>query len=289
VRASAQVVGLETPAGRVVEFPREVYWDKTLFWLDEQDGVLLLIPRIGDNVLRVDLATGTVEHLERLYRVAVKEFLVVKMWPDPDGTAVLRYERGDIRLDASARVRRHEVFNDVSDTVRRWSPAELPALGGPPAAKRTIGVKGTPARPSTSIVIELVTFSLLDEALLYGLLGATFTWTPGDSLTVTVLADGGQPLVDNLAYAPRRPEGKATFGLPEECVGSVVRGFGAGAGQVADLPGGLLVFNYAACGNVGPSTRVFHGLAAAITRQLLGPPAPWCITVCDVFSLPGPN
>ena len=67
--------------------------DSTLCWLDEADGILLVIPRIGNDVLRVDLATASVEHLERLYRVNVEEFLHVKMWPDPDGTASGRRAR----------------------------------------------------------------------------------------------------------------------------------------------------------------------------------------------------
>ena len=283
VRASAWVVGLETAAGQVVEFPCEVYWDKTLFWLDEADGILLLAPRTGDHVLRVDLATATVEHVERLYRVSVEEFLFVKMWPDPDGTAVLHYDRGTVKLDADGRVRRHEVINDFADVARRWSPTELPALSGPPAAERTIRVEATDSQPSGSVVIELATMPR--GMVWYGLLGAVYTWAPGDSLTVAVLADGGQPMTDNLAYAPRRPEGRATFGLPESCVGSVVRGFGAAADRLADLPGGLLEFTFAAHGNVGPSTEIFHGLAATITQILLGPPTPWYVALCDEFGL----
>jgi hypothetical protein len=277
------VVGLETPAGQVVEFPREVYWDKTLFWLDEQEGVLLLIPRTGNDVLRVDLATATVEHLERIYRVNLMEFLHVKMWPDADGTAVLGYERGTVKLDAKARVRSHQVLNDSIDIARRWNPAELPALRGPAAAQRTVRVTGTGQRPNANIVIEVATMPL--GKVWYGLLGAAFTWAPGDSLTVTVLAEGGQPMVDNLAYAPRRPSGKAAFGLPEDCVSSVVRGFGAGAAKVPDLPGGSLEFGFAAYGNVGPSTEVFHGLAATVTQLVLGPATPWYIALCDELGL----
>ena len=283
VRASAWVVGLETPSGLVVEFPDEVYWDKTLFWLDEHDGVLLLVPRTGDDVLRVDLATATFEHLERLYRVNVTEFLHVKMWPDADGSAVLHYDRGTVKLDASGRVRSHQVINDSSDVARRWDPGELPALSGPAAAERTIPARATGLRPRASVVVELATMPR--GMVWYGLLGAVYTWAPADSLTVTVLVDGGQALADNLAYAPRRPSGKATFGLPEDCVGSVIRGFGAGAAKIADLPGGSLRFEYAAYGNVGPSTEVFHGLASAVTQLLLGPSAPWYVALCDELGL----
>src|SRR5579871_5207835 len=101
---------------------------ETRCWLDEADGVLLLIPRTGDNMLRVDLGTATVEHVERLYRVNVSEFLHVKLWPDSDGTAVLGYDRGTVKLDADGRVRSHQVINDFADVARRWDPAELPAL-----------------------------------------------------------------------------------------------------------------------------------------------------------------
>lgn len=205
------------------------------------------------------------------------------MWPDDDGTAVLRYDRGTVKLDSSARVRSHEVINDRADVARRWSPAELPALRGPAAAERTIRVHGTGPRPTASIVVELATMPV--GKVWYGLLGATFTWAPGDSLTVTVLADGGEPLDGSLAWAPRRPEGKATCGLPQQCVGSVVRGFGAGLAKVADPPGGSLSFGYAAYGNVGPSTEVFHGLAAVVTQLLLGSPRPWYVSLCDEFGL----
>lgn len=287
----AFAVEMQTRSGLVTELPPEVGWgpDSTLFWLDEADGILLPIPRTGNDLLRVDLATGTVECLEWLYRASIDEFLHVKVWPDPDGTAVLAYERGTVKLDADGRVRSHETFDDFGNKARRWDPAELPALREPAAAECTMRVSGTATRPSASIVIELATLSLLDEAFCYGLLGATFTWAPGDSLTLTVLADGGGLLADNLAYAPRRPEGKAAFGLPEECVRSVVRGVGAGAEKIADLPGGSLIFRYAAHGNIGSSTRVFHGLASAIAQVLLGPPTPWYVALCDVLSLPWPG
>jgi hypothetical protein len=257
--------------------------DSTLCWLDEADGILLVIPRTGNDVLRVDLATAAIEHLERLYRVNVDEFLHVKMWPEPDGTAVLHYDRGTVKLAADARVRSHQVINDFADVARRWDPAELPALGGPPAAERVFRAEATGRRQPASIVIELTT---MPRGLVwYGLLGAVYTWAPADSLTVTVLVDGGQPLADNLAYAPRRPSGKATFGLPEDCVASVMRGFGAGAAKFADLPGGSLRFEYAAYGNVGPSAEVFHGLAAAVTQLLLGSPKPWYVALCDELGL----
>jgi hypothetical protein len=282
----AFAVGIETRRpGLVAELPAEVGWgaDSTLFWLDEADGVLLLIPRTGDHVLRVNLATAMVEHVERLYRVNVDEFLQVKLWPDSDGTATLNYDRGTIKLDANGRVRSHRVINDFSDVARRWHPAELPVLGGPPAAERTLPVKATGLRPSASIIIELAT--MVFGSVWYGLLGAVYEWAPGDSLKMTVLADGGQPMADNLPYAPRRPEGKAAFGLPQNCVGSVVRGFGAGAERVAELPSGLVRFNYAAHGNVGPSTEVFHGLAATVTQLVLGSETPWYVALCNEFGL----
>ncbi len=281
----AFAVGIETRCGLVAELPPEVAWgpDRTLFWLDEADGVLLLIPRTGDNMLRVDLGTATVEHVERLYRVNVSEFLHVKLWPDSDGTAVLGYDRGTVKLDADGRVRSHQVINDFADVARRWDPAELPALSGPAAAERTFPATATSFRPSASIVIELATMAF--GPVWYGLLGGVYEWAPGDSLTMTVLADGGQPMADSLAYAPARPDGKATFGLPANCVGSVMRGFGAGLDQVAGTPGGSLDFRYAAHGNVGPSAEIFHGLASAITQILLGPTTPWYVTVCAEFGL----
>lgn len=257
--------------------------DSTLCWLDEADGILLVIPRTGDDVLRVDLATASVEHLERLYRVNVEECRHVKMWPDLDGTVVLAYDRGTVKLDAQTRVRSHQVINDFADGARRWDPAELLVLSGPPAAERTLPANAIGRRPAASVVLELATMP--GGAVWYGLLGAVYTWAPADSLTVTVLVDGGQSLADNLAYAPQRPSGKATFGLPADCVGSVVCGFGAGAAKVTDLPGGSLRFEYAARGNVGPSTEVFHGLAAAVTQLLLGPPSPWYVALCDELGL----
>src|SRR5262249_25013206 len=140
------------------------------------------------------------------------------------------------------------------------------------AAERTISVEAIDPRPSASIVIELATMAY--GAVWYGLLGAVYEWAPGDALTMTVLADGNGLLADNLAYAPGRPGGKAAFGLRGSCVGSVVRGFSEGAAKVADLPGGFLRFNYAAHGNVGPSTEVFHGLAATVTQLVLGSATP---------------
>jgi hypothetical protein len=276
------VVGLETPTGQVVEFPDAVNWNNTLFWLDEQHGVLLLIPRTGNDLLRVDLATGTVEHLDRLNRVGIEEFLNAQIQPDPDGTAVVQYDLGHVKLDCDGRVRMHQLLLEPVGTSRRWNPAELPALRGS-AAECVVDAKETDPRPDASVAIELVAF--FHGAFWYGLLGAVFTWAPGDCLTLTVRADGGQPMAGSLAWAPRRPEGKAAFGLPEECVGSVVRGFGAGAAKVGDLPGGSLSFDYAAYGNVGPSTDVFHGLAAVLTQLVLGQPRPWYIALCDELGL----
>jgi hypothetical protein len=77
---------------------------RTLFWLDEADGLLLLIPRLGDEIVRVDLREGSVCELERLVRDEDEDLRFASARPGPAGTLLVLYERGLVCLEADGNV-----------------------------------------------------------------------------------------------------------------------------------------------------------------------------------------
>ena len=153
--------------------------------------------------------------------------------------------------------------------ARLWESVELPSLLGPPAAEEVLEAAALDVKPSKSIIIEVAVPR--GGVTSYGLLGAKFEPAHRASLAMSVLSDGDRSFSDALAGSPERVK----FGLPSEFVRSVVSGFLSGARQFADVPGGGLVFDHAAYGELGSSGELFRELATCITRLALGSATRW--------------
>jgi hypothetical protein len=110
---------VETVSGDVVELPPDVARDlgTTLFWLDEPDGLLLLIPRAGSEIVRVDLGEGVVREVEWLVRDEDEDLRFASARPGPGGTLLVLYERGLVCLDPRGAVRWHALHDDLSAEI----------------------------------------------------------------------------------------------------------------------------------------------------------------------------
>jgi hypothetical protein len=110
---------LETASGHALELPPRLARDAatTVFWLDETDGLLLLIPRIDDVILKVDLDLGTVMELEWLTRDEEEDLRFTSVSPGPSGTLLVLYERGLVCIEASGHVRWHVMHDDLSAEI----------------------------------------------------------------------------------------------------------------------------------------------------------------------------
>jgi hypothetical protein len=102
-----------------VELPPDVARDlgTTLFWLDELDGLLLLIPRIRSEIVRVDLREGAVHEVERLVRDEDEDLRFASAQPGPGGTLLVLYERGLVCLAPCGAVRWHALHDDLSAEI----------------------------------------------------------------------------------------------------------------------------------------------------------------------------
>jgi hypothetical protein len=80
---------LEMSSGHVAELPSSVARNAptTVFWLDEAHGLLLLIPRVGGEILQVDLREGVVRELEWLVRDEDEDLRFTSVRPGPGGAA----------------------------------------------------------------------------------------------------------------------------------------------------------------------------------------------------------
>ncbi len=110
---------VETVSGQVVELPSDVARNlgTTMLWLDDQDGLLLLIPRISEEILRVDLRHGTACQLEWLVRDEDEDLRFASIQPVSGGTLLVLYERGLICLAPDGRVRWHVLHDDLSAEI----------------------------------------------------------------------------------------------------------------------------------------------------------------------------
>jgi len=110
---------VETVSGQVVELPSDVARNlgTTVLWLDDQDGLLLLVPRTGEEILQVDLSHGTARQLEWLVRDEDEDLRFASVQPAPGGTLLVLYERGLICLGPDGRARWHILHDDLSAEI----------------------------------------------------------------------------------------------------------------------------------------------------------------------------
>jgi hypothetical protein len=126
------VACVETACGQDVELPSDVAQNlgTIFFWLDDADGLLLLIPRVGDVILLVDLRVGTVSELEWLVRDEDEDLRFASVRPGPARTLFVLYERGLVYLEADGSVFWHTLHDDLSADIvaidtGNWSGASL--------------------------------------------------------------------------------------------------------------------------------------------------------------------
>lgn len=117
--SGVSAASVETVGGDVVELPADVAQNAgtTLFWLDEPDGLLLLIPRTGDEIVLVDLHEGSARELEWLVRDEDEDLRFISVRPGPGGTLLVLYERGLVCLEADGSVRWHALHDDLSAEI----------------------------------------------------------------------------------------------------------------------------------------------------------------------------
>lgn len=110
---------LEMSSGHVAELPSGVARDAatTVFWLDEAGGLLMLIPRVADEILQVDLREGVVHELEWLVRDEDEDLRFASVLPGPGGVLLVLYERGIVCLEADGSVRWHTLHDDLSAEI----------------------------------------------------------------------------------------------------------------------------------------------------------------------------
>jgi hypothetical protein len=106
-------------SGHTVELPSKCARNAatTLFWLDEMNGLLLLIPRVGDEILKLDLREVTVRELEWLVRDEDEDLRFCSVRPGPGGTLFVLYERGLVCLEADGSARWHVLHDDLSAEI----------------------------------------------------------------------------------------------------------------------------------------------------------------------------
>jgi hypothetical protein len=107
----------------------------TVFWLDEAGGLLLLIPRVEDGLLRVELREGSVLELAWLVRDEEEDLRFASARPGPEETLLVLYERGMVCLESDGSVRWHVLHDDLGAEIaavdndrvalRQQWPAEL--------------------------------------------------------------------------------------------------------------------------------------------------------------------
>jgi hypothetical protein len=163
--------------------------------------------------------------------------------------------------------------------ARLWDGPEVPAFAGTRVATRVLSAGAAVSRPSRSLAVEVVIPR--GAVVVYGMLGAAFASDGMSALEMTVMAGAGAEFSDSLAIAPET----ALLGVPEQYAEGIVSGFLRGAEKVGRLPGGSLVFDRGAHGQVGSNPNVFTSLAACVTRLLMGDEEPWEIPLAQEFGL----
>jgi hypothetical protein len=117
--SGASDVSVETASGCVAALPADTARNlgTTLFWLDEPDGLLLLIPRAGNEIWRVDLRDVAVDEVEWLIRDEDEDLRFTSVRPGPEGTLLVLYERGMVFLEADGNARWHVMHDDLSAEI----------------------------------------------------------------------------------------------------------------------------------------------------------------------------
>jgi hypothetical protein len=110
---------LETSSGYVAELPSSFARNAatTVFWLDEAGGLLLLIPRIDEVILKVDVRNETILELEWLIRDEDEDLRFASISPGPCGTLLVLYERGLVCIEANGDIRWHAMHDDLSAEI----------------------------------------------------------------------------------------------------------------------------------------------------------------------------
>jgi len=117
--SGASAASVEMVSGDVVELPPDVARElgRMVFWLDEPGGLLLLIPRAGSEIVRVDLCEGAVREVEWLVRDEDEDLRFASVRPGPGGMLLVLYERGLVCLDPRGVVRWHVLHDDLSAEI----------------------------------------------------------------------------------------------------------------------------------------------------------------------------
>src|SRR5206468_474486 len=88
-----------------------------VLWLDEDAGVLIVAPRLGGALVRVNLAREDVSELDWLVRDEDEDLRFLTARPVGSGELLLLYERGLVCLNPDATVRWHVLHDDLSAEV----------------------------------------------------------------------------------------------------------------------------------------------------------------------------
>lgn len=112
----ATSVRLETSSGETVDCSGGAfqYLGNAVYWLDGEAGLLLFIPRIGDQILQFELSGGKVGEVDWLVRDEDEGLRFISVRPGPSGVLFILYERGLICLEADGRKRWHSLHDDLS-------------------------------------------------------------------------------------------------------------------------------------------------------------------------------
>jgi len=110
---------LETSTGYVADLPSSFALNAgtTVFWLDEPDGLLLLVPCLDYMILKVDLRRDLVIELEWLIRDEDEDLRFASLVPGPSGILLVLYERGLVCIESSGDVRWHAMHDDISAQI----------------------------------------------------------------------------------------------------------------------------------------------------------------------------
>lgn len=154
--------------------------------------------------------------------------------------------------------------------ARFWGPGEVSALEGEGGFGHRTKADSSILVPKKELAVEV---SIPRGAVVsYGLLGGILVPVRGaDSLNMSIVLGQKGVFPGSLARSPER----AICGLSEEYVDGIIDGFVAVTDELSPLPGGALTFDRGAFGQIGSSPILFHGLAACVTRLLLGDLTPW--------------
>lgn len=90
------------------------YFGNTVFWLDDDGGRLLLVPRTGDHIWQIDLREGKAREIDWLIRDEDEGLRFTSVHSGPAGLLFVLYERGLVCLEEDGRKRWHSLHDDLS-------------------------------------------------------------------------------------------------------------------------------------------------------------------------------